>query len=68
MGCMIWSEEGRWGSSVPPTAECETGDYDTLIAAHARSLQATLITHNTREFGRVDGLRVEDWASAVGNA
>ena len=40
----------------------------TLIAAHARSLQATLITHNTREFGRVDGLRVEDWASAVGNA
>ena len=44
------------------------GHYDTLIAAHARSLQVTLITHNTREFGRVDGLRVEDWASAVDSA
>jgi len=37
------------------------GPYDTLIAAHARSLNATLVTHNTREFGRVDGLQVEDW-------
>ncbi len=43
------------------------GHYDTLIAAHARSLQATLITHNTREFGRVDSLRVEDWASVADN-
>ena len=37
------------------------GPYDTLIAAHARSLHATLVTHNTSEFGRVDGLQVEDW-------
>jgi tRNA(fMet)-specific endonuclease VapC len=37
------------------------GPYDTLIAAHARSLHATLVSHNTREFGRVDGLQVEDW-------
>ena len=37
------------------------GHYDTLIAAHARSLNATLVTHNTREFGRVAGLQVEDW-------
>ena len=39
------------------------GHYDTLIAAHARSLNATLVTHNTREFGRVAGLQVEDWES-----
>jgi tRNA(fMet)-specific endonuclease VapC len=37
------------------------GHYDILIAAHARSCQAILVTHNTREFERVDGLPVEDW-------
>ncbi len=37
------------------------GPYDVLIAAHARSLQATLVTHNTGEFGRVQGLLLEDW-------
>jgi tRNA(fMet)-specific endonuclease VapC len=34
---------------------------DTMIAAHARSLRATLVTNNIREFGRVPGLRVENW-------
>ncbi|NYT25163.1 tRNA(fMet)-specific endonuclease VapC [Alcaligenaceae bacterium] len=38
------------------------GPYDVLIAGHARSLGLTLITNNTREFTRVDGLRTEDWA------
>lgn len=37
------------------------GPYDFMIAAHARSLGLTLITNNTREFGRVEGLRVENW-------
>lgn len=37
------------------------GHYDILIAAHARSLKATLVTHNVGEFGRVKGLLVEDW-------
>jgi tRNA(fMet)-specific endonuclease VapC len=37
------------------------GHYDTLIAAHARSLGAILVTHNTREFGRVERLQLEDW-------
>jgi len=34
---------------------------DTLIAAQALRLAATLVTRNTREFGRVPGLRVENW-------
>ena len=38
------------------------GGNDLLIAAHARSLGLTLVTHNTREFGRVKGLKLEDWA------
>ena len=37
------------------------GHYDTLIAAHARSLKATLVTHNTREFEKVQGLLLQDW-------
>lgn len=37
------------------------GPLDTLIAAHALSLQAVLVTHNVREFRRVAGLRVENW-------
>jgi tRNA(fMet)-specific endonuclease VapC len=39
------------------------GSLDTLIAAHALSLGVTLVTNNEREFGRVPGLRVENWAS-----
>lgn len=37
------------------------GGMDMLIAAHAKSIDAVLITHNTREFCRVQGLRIEDW-------
>lgn len=32
-----------------------------LIAAHALSLDATLVTNNINEFSRVEGLRVEQW-------
>ncbi len=37
------------------------GPLDMLIASHALSLGAMLVTYNTREFRRVAGLRVEDW-------
>lgn len=39
------------------------GPYDTLIAAHAQALGVTLVSNNTREFERVPGLRVENWAA-----
>ncbi len=38
------------------------GNMDLMIAAHARSLGATLVTNNERHFRRVSGLRVENWA------
>ena len=38
------------------------GPLDLLIAAHALALEATLVTHNTREFRRVQDLNVVDWA------
>jgi len=34
---------------------------DLLIAAHARCLGLTLVTNNTREFGRVQGIKIENW-------
>lgn len=37
------------------------GEMDTQIAAHALALGLPLITHNTRHFKRVPGLRLEDW-------
>ena len=37
------------------------GPYDVLIAGQALSRNLTLVTHNTREFGRVPKLKTEDW-------
>jgi tRNA(fMet)-specific endonuclease VapC len=37
------------------------GAYDLQIAAIALANDLTLITHNMREFNRVDGLQIEDW-------
>ena|SRR5215468_10456145 len=37
------------------------GPYDVLIAGQARSRDLTLVTHNTKQFGRVPGLRCDDW-------
>ncbi len=43
------------------------GPYDLLIAATARAHDLVLVTHNGREFGRVPGLRFEDW-EGIGRA
>lgn len=39
------------------------GANNLFIAAHARSSGLTLVTNNTAEFGRVSGLRVENWTT-----
>jgi tRNA(fMet)-specific endonuclease VapC len=39
------------------------GTMDTLIAAQALRLNATIVTHNLREFSRVPGLKIVDWQS-----
>jgi tRNA(fMet)-specific endonuclease VapC len=38
------------------------GPLDTMIAAHALSLDLILVTDNEREFRRVAGLKVQNWA------
>lgn len=37
------------------------GALDLLIASHALSLDLTFVTNNTKEFERVDGLRLANW-------
>jgi tRNA(fMet)-specific endonuclease VapC len=37
------------------------GSNDLLIAAHARSTGAVVVTNNVNDFGRVKGLEVENW-------
>lgn len=37
------------------------GEYDTLIAGQALSRNLVLVTANTKEFGRIQGLKFEDW-------
>ncbi|WP_313112688.1 tRNA(fMet)-specific endonuclease VapC [Pseudescherichia sp.] len=38
------------------------GPYDSMIAAHARTLGLILMTNNTRELEHINGLRLEDWS------
>jgi tRNA(fMet)-specific endonuclease VapC len=37
------------------------GDFDEMIAAHALSRNAVLVTDNVKHFAQVPGLRVENW-------
>ena len=39
------------------------GPYDLLIAGLARSKDLTLVTNNTKEFERIEGLRIENWVT-----
>jgi len=43
------------------TAGTPIGPYDLQIAEIALVNGLIVITHNVREFGRVPGLRIEDW-------
>lgn len=42
-------------------AGTKIGPYDLQLSGQALSLDLILVTHNTREFKRVNGLRIEDW-------
>lgn len=39
------------------------GNNDLLISAHARSMNAVLVTNNVREFSRVPDLSIENWVA-----
>lgn len=48
--------------AIPALGGTPIGPYDVLIAGQAKARDLILVTHNTAEFGRVPGLRIEDWA------
>lgn len=50
---LIASKLARHGSPI--------GDFDVLIAAHAVTLELTLVTNNVRHFGRITELTIENW-------
>jgi len=54
------AEYGAIRSSLE-SAGTPIGSNDLLIAAHAKSLGATMVTANATEFERVKGLTVENW-------
>jgi len=41
--------------------KCLIEPFYMLIAAHAKSLKMTLVTNNTKEFERINKLKIEDW-------
>ena len=47
-------------------SDMQIGPYDLQLSGQALSLDLTLVTHNTWEFNRAIGLRVEDWESEGG--
>lgn len=57
-------KEAKYASTIRVKLEQKglvIGPYDILIAAVALSIKGTLVTHNTGEFERVDGLEFIDW-------
>lgn len=51
-----------WGRLMHETRKQQVGPRDLLIAATALAAYGmTVVTHNTQEFRRIEGLQVEDW-------
>jgi tRNA(fMet)-specific endonuclease VapC len=65
IGVMPFDEvcAGRFGVIASELADrgSPIGELDALIAAHAVSLELTLVTNNVRQFKRIPGLNVENW-------
>lgn len=53
---------GKWADTLKRQGR-SIGNNDLWIACHALSCGAILVTHNTREFQRIDGLMWQDWAA-----
>lgn len=53
----------RYGEIVAAQGYSRRHTLDRMIAAHAISLDATLVTNNTDDFADIDRLRLENWAA-----
>ena len=65
---LAWSVEtadqyGQLKSTLP--RQCRPiGELDTQIAAHALAENLILVTHNTKHYEWIEGLKMEDWTAA----
>jgi tRNA(fMet)-specific endonuclease VapC len=62
-----WGQDAAWVyGNVRKTLEAKgqrIGERDLLLACQALSLDVTLVTNNTREFERIEGLKLENWVA-----
>ena len=62
-----WNQDAAWVyGNVRKTLEGKgqrIGERDLLLACQALALDATMVTNNTREFERVEGLKLENWVA-----
>jgi tRNA(fMet)-specific endonuclease VapC len=60
-----WTHDAMWHYARHHHALRSTGqvigELDLLIGCHALALDAVCVTNNTREFERIDGLKLENW-------
>jgi tRNA(fMet)-specific endonuclease VapC len=68
VACVPWDEDAATHfaaiSAELHKAGTTIGQMDSMIAGHAASLGAVLVTNNGRHFSRVAGLKVENWCKA----
>lgn len=61
-----WDEQAMWHFGQQKARLKKTGtrigEIDLLIGCHALALGATMVTNNTCEFERIEGLKLENWA------
>lgn len=56
---------GAYGQIIAACGWVRGRDFDRMIAAHALSLNATLVTNNERDFRDIPGLAVENWLAVT---
>lgn len=60
-----WTQEAAWIFGVQRqrlmASGTPIGELDLMIGAHALAQDMVVVTNNTREFARIEGLRLEDW-------
>ena len=64
---VAWDETAVWHFGLHKAklkkAGTKIGELDLLIGCHALALDAVLVTNNTREFERIEGLKLENWVA-----
>ena len=65
MNIVAWDETALWQFGFHKAklkkAGTKIGELDLLIGCQALAMKAVLVTNNTREFERIEGLKLESW-------